>query len=518
MTAKQLSGHIEGIDERYLSEALKDLNRQNAAIPKAGRVLVLAAVFATLLALALTAVAANWLGLWDLLLPLKTQVNPSWQESLQSQQTEDNITLTGVFGTPEWQAAAEWQIFLEGYQTSAEDNSVFLPGSSYDYYRVYDETMARKLEDLTERFSLKLHTDMMDIDAEELFRQLGGALLPDDRGSGYLYEDGSFLLEGNIRLPGYGALKYQIFRAVRGSFTDIFLAIGEISRWQEWTVTAADNRNVTLALSEQRGLILAELEDCVVTVNVLGGNVSRETMESLADQLAFSVLSPARPGDFSRREPKIPTQWVYREANSAYTAVLKGLLLQNMLPDGTHYQTSDAASMTFALAEVNGQPGEELLLNCGSTVSAGATGYVLSFDETTGALKIQLTEYPKLSFYPGGVIKAEASHNQGKAGDALWPYTLYRYSPEAGCFRAEAMVDAWDKRLGEVYLEMPFPAYADSSGSGVVYYVMHPENTSLTDPMDITEYQSWYQKQLGEAALEIIWQPLTEEAIRRLPS
>ncbi len=48
------------------------------------------------------------------------------------------------------------------------------------------------------------------------------------------------------------------------------------------------------------------------------------------------------------------------------------------------------------------------------------------------------------TYYDNGYVAAGWSHNQGVAGDKLWPYTLYRYDSSAGKYVQEAAVDGWD--------------------------------------------------------------------------
>ena len=72
------------------------------------------------------------------------------------------------------------------------------------------------------------------------------------------------------------------------------------------------------------------------------------------------------------------------------------------------------------------------------------------------------------------------------------------------------MVDAWDRSL----VEDSFPADADRSGTGVVYYVMEPDNYDLSKPMDAAEYAAWEASWLqGAAEVKPDYQPITAESI-----
>ena len=100
------------------------------------------------------------------------------------------------------------------------------------------------------------------------------------------------------------------------------------------------------------------------------------------------------------------------------------------------------------------------------------------------------------------------AHHQGNAGDALWPYDLYRYDGDSGSWQRLGGVDAWSRD----YAPQGFPAQADTDGAGVVYYV-------LDDPQPVSRsaYQAWYDSVLGEAQeVEIPYEPLTGENIAAL--
>ncbi len=530
MTVKQLSDNLQYVKGEYLEAAWRDLHSTKRGRSRRLRqVIALAAVIAALLALGITAMAANWFGLRDLLLPQKIQIDPP---AGQTPYFVDAITLAGFYDTPESQAAAQWQAFLDSYGTEYEDNHIFAPETCYSNYQVYDQTMADKLDEIAARFQLKLHTQLMDITAQELCEDFGSNFLGAGQGSGYIYEDGSFHLDVKMELPGYGKLDYQLTRCVRGTLTETVLNVNDITQWQEWIYTTQDGQQVTLGLSSKRGLIIAQLPDSFVTVNVLtgaevdpdsvfsSGPIGREEIEALAECFDFSALTPAKPV-----APPIPADGTYElsmlrtyeNRREAYAYLLNEFLTYRIFPDGTTYEAFDDRTDQFALADVNGDGAEELLLCATNTYTAGQSGYVIAFDEVSGQLRIELHEGPMLTFYKGGIAKAEASHNQGLAGDVLWPYTLYRYDAVTKTYQAVAMVDAWDSQLADTYMGNDFPASVDTSKTGVVYYVMDPHNYVLEDPMDLSDYEAWYSGQLGtEGEISVDWQPLTEDSIRRL--
>ena len=203
----------------------------------------------------------------------------------------------------------------------------------------------------------------------------------------------------------------------------------------------------------------------------------------------------------------------YDSAKTAYAAALNTLLYEHVFPDGQLYDPFvDGTGDQFALADLHGDGTEELILLATNSYTAGQAGYVLSWVEETGAVRIELCEHPRFTFWDNGYVQAWAAHNQGKAGDVLWPYTLYRYDEESGTYQSVAMVDAWDRALGETYYDMTFPAETDTSGTGVVYYIMSPDSYDLSNPLDTADFRDWEQWWQGEGRpVEMDWQELTAD-------
>ncbi len=536
---------MNGAKDDFVLAAIQSREQAHPSGLRVKRLLLIAAVIGIMLALA--GCAAHLLGLWDLLLPQKVEVIPSSQQDpAQTPYQADAISLAGFRNTPESEATAQWQAFLAEYPFSRSAIRSSSPGTAYDFYQVYDQTMTDRLEEILAQYGLKLHTGLWDVDKETLTTLVGGDFMGQNHGYGYIYEDGSFHIDGDLILPEYGRLDYQLTRNVRGTFTDVILTVGEVQAWQEWAYTTQDGTSVTLALSADRGLLIAQLPDSFVTVNILAGTegdpmdvfssgpIGREEVEALADSFGFSLLTPARPvaiedlppaggteADAPAVEaegcPNLAMEETYAHCREAYAAVLEDLLIYRIFPDGSSYEAFDETPDKFALLDVNGDGMEELLLSASNTYSAGMRFYVMDLDAESGKLRVELLEWPALTFYGNGLAKAEASHNHGRSGEALWPYTLYRYDAAAGVYLPVASVDAWNREFTEGYVEETFPSEADTSGTGTVYYVMEPGAHELKDPLDISEYEHWLSDQLGAAEpIQIPWKSLTGEAIREL--
>ena len=163
------------------------------------------------------------------------------------------------------------------------------------------------------------------------------------------------------------------------------------------------------------------------------------------------------------------------------------------------------ASYRYDIADVDGDGYEELYLVQDGGYMAAMVALIL--DGQGGKLRAELSEFPTLTAYDNGCIRADASHNHGLAGD-FWPYVLYRYDAESDSYQRIAQVNAWDGRLyAQDYAGNPFPKDVDVSGAGIVYYVA--ENGELygedgafaVAPMDQADFEKWEASWQGNASV-----------------
>lgn len=504
MRQERILNALGQVDEAYILEA------EPGRYPgrrRSGRMLaVLAACVGLLLALSTAAYAANWFGLRDLLLPLLTG---------GAEEGTAAISLAGYQGSPEWQALAEWNAFVADYDPDGEiyqetEGRLDASLARYSCYQVYSREMAGQMDAIAAKYGLKLHTALFDLhEHPELLDPLGDFL---EGGGGYfdyMYEDGTFQMEGTMELGDAGAWDFQLLRSVRGTFHDAMLEIGDPSDYQERRCAAACGVTVTLALSPGRGLILAQLQDSFVTVLLPGGRdngLRFSHLEELADRIDFSALAPAVEPQVAAGRPPVE---VDGETRAVYAAALRNLLHSGILPDGTREQPGRTAR--FSVADVDGDGKEELVLLCAPGTQSGAAGYILGYDAESGQLVVELEEFPAFVFLENGNLKALASHNQ--TFGALWPYILYQYLPEYDCYREAGYVHAGDQRIfAESGAAEQYPGQADVSGAGRVYYI--GTGGWGTAPVDEADYLAWLAEHQGDGPERAVdYVPLTEENI-----
>lgn len=485
--------------------------------------LLAAAVVGVLAALTCAAVAVNFMGLGDLLLPGRQsgQSSPGGQE-------ERVLSLSGYMDTPESQALAEWETFRSDYDPTgsilaAVGNTLDEDLLPYTCYTVYTDEMAHALEDIAQAHGLTLHERRVSLDEyPELWDSCGDFWDGGQRLGGYLYEDGGFAFDGEARLPGGGTLSFQFRRSVKGTLNEATLFLRDLSQFREWVHPTPEGAAVTLALGPDRALVLADLEDCFVTLTVLegsAGGLTQADLEAFADNFRFSTLSPVTAPELPAPTPVLspapsPTAKTAREA---YAAVLRDLLYRSLLPDGAVADgfLEDISLNQFSVFDVDADGSEELILLYTTAYSASMQGSLLSFDPRhTGSgnpVSIRLLEFPSFTFYDNAALRVSASHNQ--SWGEMWPYTLYRWTGQA--YEAVALVWSDDRAVMEdAGLGENYPAQADTSGSGTVYYVRPAGEQVEPRPMDVTEYRAWWDGVMGLAqALDVPYQSLTEENI-----
>ena len=113
MKAADLAILIGNIDEKYIEEAAAE--KGSVRVFRTKRALIAAVVAAFLLALSATAFAADWFGIWSMLLTESPAEDMQGKNMQQVQQKPDTITLAGLAETDEYKAAAEWHEFLASY-------------------------------------------------------------------------------------------------------------------------------------------------------------------------------------------------------------------------------------------------------------------------------------------------------------------------------------------------------------------------------------------------------------------
>lgn len=202
----------------------------------------------------------------------------------------------------------------------------------------------------------------------------------------------------------------------------------------------------------------------------------------------------------------------------AYRMALQRFYDEHIWPDGSEAAYDEAFDSMdenyFAIADVDGDGDEELIISFSSTYTAGMLCGVFGYDNASGTLHSQLWEFPAVSWYPNGVLKADASHNHSLCMD-FWPYNFYRYDALTDSYKFTVSVSAWNREEypTDFSSDAAFPE-EKAEGGNLVYLLTRDEETKILSP---SEFDRWETENFGEALpLDITWQPLQDAYIHRV--
>ncbi len=300
MNRNDLFGAIEFIDDKIIESSEDERTMKNKRrFSKKVITLVAAACFLT--ALATTAFATRLFGLRDALVD-----SPA---SASDTDIVTEMTLSGFTGSREYMAAAEWKAFTESYDPdgsilAALGNGAIPVETKYEQCGAYSQEMADKIDEITAKYGLSLHSGFETVLYEDLIAAVGEFVVNDYTefsdsayntvSAGYMYDDGTFRYDGIFDAPaGRLSVDYQFSRSAKGVFDPIFLNIGNIADYQEQTIVTDSGVELAAAMSEYKSVLITEFDSCFVCVNVMGGTgmgMTFSDLEALAGTFDFSVL------------------------------------------------------------------------------------------------------------------------------------------------------------------------------------------------------------------------------------
>lgn len=211
----------------------------------------------------------------------------------------------------------------------------------------------------------------------------------------------------------------------------------------------------------------------------------------------------------------LPVDFDTSGLSDAFVSAINEYCRTGIFPDGR--SGGDIPGIIFyAVYDVDGDGEDELILKNEGTDMASMTERVYAYEN--GVFRTEYFGFPALTYYDNGIVQEEWSHNQGKAGDKFWPYTLYQYNADDDNYIELGAVDAWDRELADFISDYgAFPDDIDTDGDGYIYLLLSFDYISQrynTDIVDGPDYEKWRNQYLdGAEALEIPYRKLAVEKV-----
>ena len=244
--------------------------------------------------------------------PLPTDAS---QDGTAPTETETQLTvfsLQGIEGTPNYQASQEWLAFTQSYTRSGGDYWDSDP--AYWAYSVQDQTMVDKLDEICAKYGLSVIGKPWheQVDCNKFLPLLGidSLLKPDTDAAlsipaGRYFPGGSFTIYGTLNL-GNAAEMFTYQCVKKDVFYDVF-GYTNPDTVTERNYTTSDGVPLLFLESEQSGMILADREDCFLSLSfTLDGNVR---LEEIAECFDFTIQPQApEPAAADAREQASNTE------------------------------------------------------------------------------------------------------------------------------------------------------------------------------------------------------------------
>ncbi|MBQ3504247.1 MAG: hypothetical protein IJA75_06060 [Oscillospiraceae bacterium] len=298
--------------------------------------------------------------------------------------TKEVISLQGIEGTPNYQAAAEWYAYEQDYITNHWEkiDNFFERPSDYQAYHPGNQEMVDKIDEICEKYGLKLAgevaiTEPWDVDV--MFEHLGFDTLlrdktveTDDRG-GYFYACGNFNhsfefyidgAESDWKVPILASLSYR-----DKEYLDTVYWTFDPEDCRQWSYTCGDGTQVLIVTTGDVANILCDRQDAFLSVHVFtvgylddGTEVRMidRDLELIAEAIDFTV-KPNKPDmELAKRQ--------LEEATEAYEATK---------PVREPYTYADVVQW-----QINGRMSEEQLYYCLYDYGAdGAVDLLLGYED-----------------------------------------------------------------------------------------------------------------------------------------
>lgn len=206
----------------------------------------------------------------------------------------DVLSLQGIRDTPNYLANQEWLQFTQSY--TPELGEYWQSDEAYWAYSVQNQVMVDKLDEICEKYGLQVIGKPWHehVDCTEFLPLAGvhGLLKADSDAAihipqGRFFPGGSFNVYGTLTLPDTEMPLYLSFDYIKKDvFYDVFAYV-DSGTVTERSYTTEDDVSLLLLESEQSGMIMADREDCFITLSI--GLRDGVSLEEIAEQFDFTI-------------------------------------------------------------------------------------------------------------------------------------------------------------------------------------------------------------------------------------
>lgn len=374
MTSIQLLKGFTGIDPELLANVEKQTSGQTdkKTHPRLRRPLLLAALIALLLMLVGCGIAYV-LSLQNLKIGEHTipqiQYDDSGSQIGETEVKLDVLSMQGIKGSPNYLAGQEWLAFTNSYTHTGGEYWESPP--EYWAYSVQTQEMVDKLNEICDKYGLKIigkswheHIDcnqfltLLNIDS--LLKPNADAALSIP--AGRFFPGGSFTIYGTVTLGNTDSM-FTYHCVKKDVFYDVF-AYGVADSTSQRSYTTTDGVELLLLESEQSGMILADREDCFLSLSLdLTGGAS---LEQIAECFDFTIHADPPDADAADAREQASQEEVnsrYGDPNilrrPTYAEFVADLIQGDEMHRSPEYTPP---TKTYAFHDVDGNGTEELLI------------------------------------------------------------------------------------------------------------------------------------------------------------
>ncbi len=411
--------------------------------------------------------------------------------------TYAHISLVGPKGSPEYNGYTAWNAWLEDWQQSHPERwdeadaydrkHASLDNYAASYYNAIFPEQATELEQIMDKYGLeplkaRALFDMGEteafFDALDMEPFLANSC---DNASGYIYDNGSFNLEGTCQSP---QCDFSIYLNVKGSFSMISGLCPATASWQQYTTE--DRYTLAVSSDARRTTVMTETEGAYICIQ-LYGSLGKDSLKAFIDSVDFASLAERFDGTVHEQT----AQSISERAKQQFTSYSEAVQDWNTLP--LSYDPDRIAYTLNLLGDLrlNDLPSG---YTCKSTLtknSVGNLGYIwyesAYFDEIQFAFESDDDLDPILHYIRFYASEARSESDNERAFDALKSFSSVY--PEATIM--ECNVDGYEGCI----------AYEDYFLKSSLYWI-DPERDLMFGIFSNKRFNETVQNQMVDLASE----------------